>query len=124
MTERTILVLNNDLLFKTKIQSVLNHEGYRSIWTTNEADAFSKLISDRPSLVILDLGLKEMDPIGFIERLKQTTDAPRVPVLAYASHVDKEIWHKARDAGADKVVARSEFSASLPKLIKDYASSS
>lgn len=121
MEGRKVLVLIDDLLFKTKIQSALGREGFQAIWSRDAADALSKLASDPPSLVILDLGLKGVDSIATIEKIKGQSPGGSVPILAYASHVDQEKWKRATAAGADKVVARSEFSSRLPDLVKRYA---
>lgn len=46
---------------------------------------------------------------------------PTVPVVCFGSHVAVEQLQAARDAGADAVMARSQFTAQLPVLIKALA---
>jgi DNA-binding response OmpR family regulator len=124
MAQRKVVVLMNDLLFKTKIQDVLKQGGFEALWSSTAEDALAKIEKESPSLLILDLGLKSVDTLGVIEKTKRTGDTNTVPVLAYTSHVDRESWKGAVAAGADKVVARSEFSSDLANLVRTYASSS
>ena len=122
MKQRKVVVLMNDLLFKTKIQDVLKRGGFEAIWCSSAEDAIGQIEKENASLLILDLGLRNVDTLGVIEKVKRNRDPNTVPVLAYTSHVDREKWKSAVAAGADKVVARSEFSSNLPNLVATYAS--
>lgn len=67
------------------------------------------------ALVLVDLN----HPSGAVEAiraLKGTDPAPRV--IAFGSHVDAERLKAAREAGADKILARSAFTARLPEILK------
>jgi hypothetical protein len=50
-----------------------------------------------------------------ITELKSLSTAP---VIAFASHLDVDAIRAARDAGADRVLVRSAFVATLPDLLR------
>jgi DNA-binding NarL/FixJ family response regulator len=54
-------------------------------------------------VVIVDLA-RFGDAVGAIR-----TAAPDARIVAFGPHVDDELLHRARDAGADTVLARSQF---------------
>ena len=60
-----------------------------------------------------------------IERKKLTFDEihqemKQIPVVCFGSHVNTEIFIKARKSGADETLARSRFVNVLPELIQKY----
>ncbi|MFW6045661.1 MAG: hypothetical protein ACOC8O_02255, partial [Natronomonas sp.] len=61
--------------------------------------------------VMIDLELGEAG-LGLIRQAKQHAGAPAV--IAFGSHVAKEVLDAARNAGADQVLPRSAFTTKLP----------
>jgi len=69
----------------------------------------------RALFVDLDCG---QDGIALISHLKSTVTG--VPVIAFGSHVATELLDQARQAGADYVMPRSQFTEQLPSMIKQF----
>jgi predicted metal-dependent hydrolase len=74
-----------------------------------------------PALLIFDMNNAEIPWREWIALIKSAPATRRIPLLAFGSHVDTASLRDAREAGADAVLARSQFSASLPELIRKYA---
>jgi CheY-like chemotaxis protein len=58
-----------------------------------------------------------VDVPALIARLKSDPETATIPVIAFGSHVNAEALRAAREAGADRVLARSAFVRDLPALL-------
>ena len=118
-----ILALVSDLFFIPGIQSVARHleHSIHFIETSIDKAAFDALIADqRPDLLIIDTNNQLVPWAEWISALKAASATQDIPVLAFGSHKDVETMKKAKQAGADAVVARSKFTTELPELIHKY----
>jgi predicted metal-dependent hydrolase len=137
---KLIVAFVADLFFSVQIEKVSESLGYKikciESWESVEsietpptrqlaeplsgsiASLIDQLTLWQPVLLIFDLGNETIPWTKWIATLKSAPATRRIPVLCFGSHVDIDTFKKARDAGADQVVARSRFMASLPELIK------
>jgi len=67
------------------------------------------------ALVLADLGFRGVDSIAWATRWKQAATRPRL--VAYGSHVDVELHERARAAGFDLVLPKSQFHRQLIDII-------
>lgn len=110
-----ILVVINDLIFQTKIQSTAHSLGFFT-HQLSSADTIGAVLGEFfPGLVIFDLNSARGEIFGAIEALRTAADRPHV--VAFCSHVDVALMDRARLAGADEVLARSQFTRDLPQII-------
>lgn len=77
------------------------------------------LFALNPALVILDIGAAGAWNWQSILRYLQEA-SPDTPVLCYGSHMDVEATKTARDLGAVRVVAKSEFVNNMGNLVERY----
>jgi len=111
------LVVIDDLIFETKIRSTAAELGVEVRCVKSFAEARMALDGDQPGLVIVDLNSAGG---AALEVVKAGASRPQPPrILAFASHVDRELARAALDSGADQVVPRSRFSAELPRLLEE-----
>jgi CheY-like chemotaxis protein len=124
MTEQPrILAIISDLFFSSRVGSTLKALGYRATWLERpdaypDAAAFAAaLAADLPALVILDLN----SPLPWADWLTAAKAEPAtaaIPWLAFGSHMETATLAAAKRAGAERVVARSKFSAELAELVQ------
>jgi DNA-binding NarL/FixJ family response regulator len=77
----------------------------------------NRVAATETRLVILDLDRRGLDISNTVKQLKATSSAT---ILAYVSHVAEDAIREAREAGADKVIARGAFANQLVELLKLY----
>lgn len=114
-----ILLIEDDVQTRRFLKTSLSHRG----WRTEEADCgrtgLSMLSSVHPELVILDLGLPDMDGIDLTRRLRQLSDLP-ILILSARSQEQNKIL--ALDAGADDYLTKpfgsGELQARLQALMR------
>jgi len=117
MTGATILVINNDLIWGTKIAEAVFQAGLKCVRAKTDGEAMDQVRQSRPSFILIDLGVGSLDAVELIKRLKQDPELKKIPVLGYTFHTDQETWKKGVAAGCDRVVARSALQQELGKEI-------
>ena len=96
------------MLFRSKfLRATLEGQGYRLFEATSGADGVVEVGSRQPDVVIVDLGLPDMDGLDVIRRVREWTDVPVIVLSARGGERDKVT---ALDAGADDYVSKP-FSA-------------
>ncbi|MBQ6365944.1 MAG: response regulator transcription factor [Oscillospiraceae bacterium] len=106
-----ILVVEDEKSISGFIRTVLAGAGYDVISAHNAAEAFLMISSHCPDLVLLDLGLPDLDGTAVIEAVRQWTQLPIIVVSARSFEKDKI---DALDLGADDYITKP-FSA--PELL-------
>ena len=121
MEQRTVLVVIDDLFFLAKVQTTLQHLGMAAVVITEPAALQAYLQHTTPALAVVDLTLHTGNAVYLIGALRATRGGQHLPILAFGSHVAVDTRRQALQAGADHVVAKSEFSGHLPDLLQQYA---
>jgi CheY-like chemotaxis protein len=116
-----VLALVDDLLFSSKIRSVAEHLGEPIAFVRTRDEVVPALIEKGARAVIFDLDRSPLDPIGAIGEIRSRDDLAHVRLLAFVRHTSAETIARARQAGADVVLARSAFFPALATLLADRA---
>jgi len=114
-----ILIIEDDPQTRRFLKTTLCNRGWRIIEAENGKTGLSMIKSDSPDLVILDLGLPDIDGISVTQRLRQLSDLP-VLILSARSQEQNKIM--ALDAGADDYMTKpfgsGELHARLQALLR------
>lgn len=111
----------DDMFFASKIREAAKASGV-DVEFIRGADAISGLNrSAPPSLVIVDLGNKNIDPLELIGIIKSRDILKDANVLGYLPHVEKELGLRALEAGYDTVLPRSRLSNELADIFSGIA---
>ncbi len=108
---RTILIVEDDNYISTILKSLLEANDYRVLLAETGQGALHMAASHVPEVVLLDLGLPDMDGIQVLRMLRQWYEGPIVVVSA-RSQVEEKV--KALDMGANDYINKP-FSA--PELL-------
>jgi len=108
-----VVALMDDIFFQMKVAETAKHLGIEFKVATN-TDALLSLLEPRPQLVIVDLNAHSQ-PIDAIVRLRAASKDLRV--VAFLSHVQRELAEQARNAGCDEVMPRSSFTQNLAEIL-------
>ena len=116
-----ILVVADDLLFRSKISTAAKSLGVTVRAATTPDAAIERAREDKPTLVLLDLDGQKPAPFEVLERLTNDPSLRAIPTLGFVSHVHADLVQRARDLGIEAVLARSAFVAQLPQLLAPHA---
>src|SRR5690606_2141421 len=107
-----------DLIFASRVRGVADAVGarVRTVGSASELLDVARAVS--PRLIILDLDARGVDVAGLVEYIKSDPALAAIPVVVFGSHVEGARLRAAREAGADRVLARSAFVRDLPALLR------
>ena len=99
----TILIIEDEERILRFMGSILKREGYKVLSVQNGQEAYQMIESYCPNLIILDLGLPDMDGMEILEHLRSWSGTPVMVVSARTTEKDKVA---ALDAGADDYISK------------------
>lgn len=98
-----ILLVDDELSIQRAMAPLLRSRGYGVMLAANGRDALESFERERPDLVILDLGLPDIDGIEVCRRVRERADTPILILSARGSEAEKVA---ALDQGADDYVTK------------------
>jgi two-component system, OmpR family, KDP operon response regulator KdpE len=110
-----LLVIEDDAQIRNFLRASLASNGYRVIEATDGAEGLSKAEARNPDLVLLDLGLPDMDGLEVTRRLREWGTVPIVVLSARGREQDKI---RALDAGADDYLTKPFWVGELRARIR------
>lgn len=110
-----ILVVEDEKSISGFIRAILTSNGYDVVAAHTGSEAFSMISSHCPDLIVLDLGLPDIDGMQIIETVRKWTQIPIVVVSARSYERDKV---EALDKGADDYITKPFGAAELLARIR------
>lgn len=103
MNKCLILVVEDDNSIKNLISTTLKAHDYKYLTAQNGNEAILQASSYNPDIVLLDLGLPDIDGIEVIKRIRSWSNMPIIVISARSEDTDKI---DALDAGADDYLTK------------------
>lgn len=103
MYKPKILVVEDDPAITNLIRTTLDTQEYQYHTAKNGAEALLDAVSYNPDVIILDLGLPDMDGVEIIHKVRGWSIVPIIVVSARSEDQDKV---EALDAGADDYLTK------------------
>lgn len=103
MNEYLVLVVEDDKPIRNLITTTLKMNDYRFITAVRGNEAIMPSASHKPDIIILDLGLPDIDGVEVIEHIRTWSDVPIIIVSARSEDRDKIT---ALDKGADDYLTK------------------
>ncbi len=99
----TVLIIDDEVQIRRLLRVCLESNGYRVTEASTGAEAITEAAQRRPDVVVLDLGLPDMDGVAVLKRLREWS---RVPVVVLSVRDREEDKIAALDNGADDYVTK------------------
>ncbi|WP_343208068.1 response regulator transcription factor [Anaerolentibacter hominis] len=103
MNKPLILVVEDDAAVRNLITTTLETQGYRYHTAETGSESIMEAVSQRPDIILLDLGLPDMDGVDIIRKVRAWSNVPIIVVSARSEDRDKI---EALDAGADDYLTK------------------
>ena len=117
---RTVLAAVEDLLFRSKISETASSLGIEAAFPRNPRRLLEALRESPPDLLVVDLNSARFEPLTLLRSVRSDEATVNVPTVGFLSHVQKDLAVAAREAGCDRVVARSAFTKDLPRILAGH----
>ena len=103
MNKTLILVVEDDRPIRNLIVTTLKTHDYKYLAAENGASAILEASSHNPDIVLLDLGLPDMEGVEVIKKIRTWSNMPIIVISARSEDMDKI---EALDAGADDYITK------------------
>jgi two-component system, OmpR family, KDP operon response regulator KdpE len=109
-TSPAALIIDDEPQMRRLLDTILKADGYRVSEAATGAEGLALAAQKQPEIILLDLGLPDLDGLEVLRRLREWS---RVPVLILSVRDAEEQKVAALDAGADDYVTKPFASAEL-----------
>jgi two-component system, OmpR family, KDP operon response regulator KdpE len=99
----TVLVIEDEAQIRRFLRATLTANGYQLLEATTAQEGLVQAATRQPEIVILDLGLPDLDGLEVTRRLREWTTVPIIVLSARGQESDKVT---ALDAGADDYLTK------------------
>ena len=103
MNKILVLVVEDDVSVRNLITTTLQTHNYRYLTAPNCSTAIMEASSHNPDIILLDLGLPDMDGVEVIRKVRTWSNVPIIVISARSEDTDKI---DALDAGADDYLTK------------------
>jgi PleD family two-component response regulator len=110
---RRILAAVEDLLFRSKISETASSLGIEAAFPRNPRRLLEAMRESPTDLLVVDLNSARFEPLTLLKSVSSDEATRDVPTVGFLSHVQKDLAVAAREAGCDRVIARSAFTKDL-----------
>lgn len=118
-TQPSVLVIDDEAQIRKFLRISLSAQGYRVLEAGNGRDGLAQAALGKPDLVVLDLGLPDMDGQAVLRELRAWSQVPVMVLSVRASESEKVL---ALDGGANDYVTKpfgiQEFLARVRALLR------
>jgi two-component system KDP operon response regulator KdpE len=102
-TNQRVLVVDDEAPIRRYLRAALGAQGFTVYETASGMEAITAVLSHRPDIIILDLGLPDIDGIEVTRRLREWSQTPIIILSVREAEQDKIA---ALDAGADDYLTK------------------
>ncbi|MBR3840566.1 MAG: response regulator transcription factor [Erysipelotrichales bacterium] len=99
----TVLIVEDDMPIRNLISTTLKTNEYKFLTAKDGNDAIMQVSSHNPDIVLLDLGLPDIDGIEVIKKIRSWSNLPIIVISARSEDSDKI---EALDCGADDYLTK------------------
>lgn len=103
MNRQLVLVVEDDAAIRNLIATTLETYKYKYLTAATGETAIMEAVSHNPDVVLLDLGLPDMDGVEIIKKIRSWSTMPIIVISARTEETDKI---EALDAGADDYLTK------------------
>jgi two-component system cell cycle response regulator DivK len=117
---KTILQIEDNLANKLLIERVLEPHPYRLLHAADGETGVSLAIDEKPDLILIDMGLPDIDGQTVVTLLKQIPDLANVPIVAVTAWPADTAERMARRYGCDGCITKPIDVRQFPAQIAVY----
>ena len=103
MDKGLVLLVEDEIQMRRFLKVALESDGYRFVEAGTAGEGLSLTASHNPDVVLLDLGLPDMDGLEFLRRVREWSLVPIIVISAREQESDKV---RALDSGADDYLTK------------------
>jgi len=116
-----VMIIDDDRDIVSVTQSFLQRCGFSVVAAHSGGDALAAIRANRPSVVLCDVMMPNMDGFWLCRVLKAETDLAHIPVIFVSARDDAAARAEARKSGGTAYLTKPFDLGDLERLIRDHA---
>ena len=115
-----VLICDDSAAELAQLRSILTDAGWQSVTATSGADAIKRAKSEKPSLILLDIIMPDMDGYEACRQLQTDPETKAIPIVFVSSKSQKadHVWAKLQ--GAKALIGKPYTSAQILETLKAF----
>lgn len=120
MTKATILQIEDNHANKLLVERVLEPLNYRLLHAFDGETGVTMAIEEKPDLILVDMGLPDVDGQTVVTLLRQIPDMKDIPIVAVTAWPPEKAMEIAQRYGCDGCIIKPIDIRTFPGLIAEY----
>ena len=122
MSERLVLVADDDEDILLLVTTRLKRDGFEIVQASNGDEALAVARERRPALAVLDIGMPGLDGVEVLEQIRADDDLRAMKVLLLTAKAQESDVRRGFAAGADAYVKKPFSPADLSARVRELLS--
>ena len=106
MSKGRILIVEDNMDTYELVHFILEKNGFETFLAVNGRDGVNAALKQRPSLIIMDMSMPEMDGWTATALIKKNEMTSSIPLIALTAHALPGDRQRAMDAGCDEYITK------------------
>jgi phosphoserine phosphatase RsbU/P len=119
-TSPLILVVDDDVITNSIIESILRHEGFQTISAFEVSSGELRARTESPDIILLDIALPDGNGIDLCHRLQSSSPTAQIPVIFLSSYDDVNIKVQAFEAGGVDYISKPVEPAEIIARVRTH----
>ncbi len=117
---KKILIADESQNVRDLLKAELEVKGYQVITSNDANNTMSRVLSDRPDLIILDIMINDSDGSPICKRIKTDSDLKKIPIIILTAAEKKNEKQRRKECRADEYITKPFIGSELEKIIAKY----
>src|SRR5215210_481297 len=123
--EKTVLVIDDNNELRENTAEILELAGYKTLTAENGKKGVEIAVKEKPSLIICDIMMPELDGYGVLHLLRKNPDTESIPFIFLTAKTERSDFRKGMEMGADDYITKpfddSELLSAVEARLKKSA---
>lgn len=120
MSKATVLIVDDEPFNIEVLEQAMEENDYRVLTASNGKEAWEKIQSDEPDLVLLDLMMPVMDGFEVLAKVKDDPMLRNIPIIIVSAEQDSKNVVKGIKQGAEDYLTKPVDPAQFLKKVKEF----
>lgn len=104
---KVLIIDDNEQLLRMH-QKIIKFKGHEVIISTDGKKGLEKAVNEKPSIILLDIMMPEINGLEVLEKLKENQDTKNIPVIMLSNLSDEQHAQEAVTKGASKYIIKGD----------------
>ena len=120
MSKGRILIVEDNMDTYELVHFILEKNGFETFLAVNGRDGVNAALKQRPSLIIMDMSMPEMDGWTATALIKKNEMTSSIPLIALTAHALPGDRQRAMDSGCDEYVTKPMDLSELVEIVNQW----